>query len=205
MLAVAWFGGDVFLLRKIRALVDATPDWAGGVGSGAPRTGPGLSVATSGELAHAFDNMTEHAPHPQHRTPATMGALPGREERFPHAGFETTSDWIWEVDAHGALHLREPQGPGPAGLRAGGGDRQNAVRFHAAGRGGESGPAVHRDCRGAQAFERLENVNLRKDGRRVVIETSGVPIFDREGGLAGWRGVDRDITEARNRGTSNKS
>ena len=41
----------------------------------------------------------------------------------------------------------------------------------------------------------LENVNLHKDGREVVLETNGRPIVDAEGHLQGFRGVDRDITE----------
>jgi len=41
----------------------------------------------------------------------------------------------------------------------------------------------------------LENVNLHKDGRRIIFETSGVPVLDEFGKVIGYRGVDRDITE----------
>jgi PAS domain S-box-containing protein len=41
----------------------------------------------------------------------------------------------------------------------------------------------------------LENINLHKDGRQVILETCGVPFFDRAGIFIGYRGVDRDITE----------
>ena len=44
-------------------------------------------------------------------------------------------------------------------------------------------------------FTSLENTNLHKDGRRVMLETSGVPIFDKNGNFSGYRGIDRDITE----------
>ena len=40
-------------------------------------------------------------------------------------------------------------------------------------------------------------MNRRKDGRLVVLETNGVPVLDAQGKLAGYRGVDRDITERR--------
>jgi diguanylate cyclase (GGDEF)-like protein/PAS domain S-box-containing protein len=43
----------------------------------------------------------------------------------------------------------------------------------------------------------LENRNLRKDGREIVLETSGRPFFDDHGNLLGYRGIDRDVT-ARN-------
>lgn len=41
----------------------------------------------------------------------------------------------------------------------------------------------------------LENDNITKDGRRLCLLTNGVPIFDAEGELLGYRGVDKDITE----------
>ena len=44
-------------------------------------------------------------------------------------------------------------------------------------------------------FSLLENVNLHKNGSRVVLETSGVPFFDAAGKLKGFRGIDRNITE----------
>ena len=44
-------------------------------------------------------------------------------------------------------------------------------------------------------FKNLENVNIHKDGYKVVIESSGTPIFDKAGRFCGYRGIDRDITE----------
>jgi signal transduction histidine kinase/ActR/RegA family two-component response regulator len=44
-------------------------------------------------------------------------------------------------------------------------------------------------------FMRLENTNVHKDGHLVVLETSGVPIFEKDGNFTGYRGIDRDITE----------
>ena len=43
-------------------------------------------------------------------------------------------------------------------------------------------------------FHDLENCNATKDGREVVLSTSGVPIFDEEGNCRGYRGVDKDVT-----------
>lgn len=45
-----------------------------------------------------------------------------------------------------------------------------------------------------QSFKCIENTNLHKDGHLVVLETSGVPIFNLEGQFCGYRGIDRDIT-----------
>lgn len=41
----------------------------------------------------------------------------------------------------------------------------------------------------------LENWNLHKDGHRVCLQTSGVPVLDENGNLTGYRGVDKDITK----------
>ena len=44
-------------------------------------------------------------------------------------------------------------------------------------------------------FRMLENVIRRKDGRDIVVETSGVPILDASGAFHGYRGIDRDVTQ----------
>lgn len=41
----------------------------------------------------------------------------------------------------------------------------------------------------------LENVNFHKNGHRVILETSGVPVFNNTGELVYYRGIDRDVTE----------
>jgi signal transduction histidine kinase len=41
----------------------------------------------------------------------------------------------------------------------------------------------------------LENVNLHKEGHRVVLETNGVPILGDDGEVRGYRGIARDITD----------
>ena len=46
-----------------------------------------------------------------------------------------------------------------------------------------------------QEFECLVNVYQHKEEHRVTIETSGIPVFDREGNWCGYRGIDRDVSE----------
>ena len=46
-----------------------------------------------------------------------------------------------------------------------------------------------------QPFTLLENTNRHKNGRLVVLETSGTPIFDSAGTFRGHHGIDRDITD----------
>ncbi|WP_051180705.1 EAL domain-containing protein [Thermithiobacillus tepidarius DSM 3134] len=46
-----------------------------------------------------------------------------------------------------------------------------------------------------ESFAALENINRHKDGRLVILESSGVPVLDEQDQLLGYRGIDRDITE----------
>jgi PAS domain S-box-containing protein len=46
-----------------------------------------------------------------------------------------------------------------------------------------------------EAFHGLENTNRHRDGHLIVLETSGVPILDKNGQARGYRGTDRNITE----------
>ena len=44
-------------------------------------------------------------------------------------------------------------------------------------------------------FAKITIPTQRKDGRIVLLEATGNPIFDEHGALVGYRGVDRDVTE----------
>ncbi len=44
------------------------------------------------------------------------------------------------------------------------------------------------------AFKEFENVNIHKNGSRVICKTSGSPILNSDGELVGYRGADTDIT-----------
>lgn len=116
------------------------------------------------------------------------------EERF-RSLVETTSDWIWEVDEDAVYTYASPRvrdilgyepeellGQTPFDLMST--DEANRVQ-------NIFGPLVNEQA----PILNLENTNLHKDGRSVVLETSGVPIFDAAGIFRGYRGVDRDITE----------
>ena len=108
---------------------------------------------------------------------------------------ENTSDWIWEVDCNGVFTYVSPQvtsllGYEPEELRG-----KMFFDLEAP----EELPRVERffeeAVRSRQSVSGFQNTCLHKDGRRVVIEASGVPILDRRGELLGYRGVNRDITE----------
>lgn len=107
---------------------------------------------------------------------------------------ENTSDWIWEVDAELRYVYVSPKvqellgyeptevlGKTPFDLMA----PEEVARVQ---------PIVQELQREPRPFRILENTNLHKDGSLRVLETSGVPIYDRGGRWIGFRGIDRDIT-----------
>ncbi len=108
---------------------------------------------------------------------------------------EQNSDWIWEVDAQGrytyasrqcvALLGREPE-------EVVGRTPFDFMPLDEAERVGRIFAAIAAERR---PFAQLLNRNLRKDGRLVLLETSGVPLLGPDGALRGYRGIDRDVTE----------
>ncbi len=56
-------------------------------------------------------------------------------------------------------------------------------------------PIFMKIAKNKKPFYNLENINIHKNGRKVILETSGVPIIDEKENLIGYRGIDRDITE----------
>ena len=117
------------------------------------------------------------------------------EERFRQVA-ETVTDFIWEVDADGLYTYTNPAvekilGYTPAELVG----RKYFYDFFA--------DEVREDLKRAaleafatqQPFRSFPNLNVRKDGRLVQLETSGVPLVDAAGRLLGYRGADTDVTE----------
>ncbi|MDC0740064.1 PAS domain S-box protein [Polyangium mundeleinium] len=107
---------------------------------------------------------------------------------------EVTNDWVWEIDASGVYTFVSPRIRDFLGFEPEEALGKTPFDFMPA----EEVPrlrALFGSLVAARApFKDVENVNVHKDGRRVVLETSGVPLFDEAGTLCGYRGVDRDVT-----------
>src|SRR5262249_37072800 len=121
-------------------------------------------------------------------------ALQKSEQRF-RVLVEATSDWVWEVDEHGVFTYSSPKicdilgyepeeivGKTPLDLMPS--DEAHRIESLFA-------PIVT----ARQSFRGIECVYLHRDGRRIVLECGGVPVFDSVGRFRGYHGIDRDITE----------
>jgi PAS domain S-box-containing protein len=120
--------------------------------------------------------------------------LADSEARFRNL-VEASPDWIWETDAQARYTYVGPQvgsllGYAPDELI--GRTPFDLMPPEEAQRVSALFSAIVAEQR---PLEHLENTNLHRNGQRVMLETSGVPIFDPQGTLVGYRGVDHDITE----------
>ena len=124
----------------------------------------------------------------------TASALQESEERF-RALTESTSDWIWEVDVNGVYTYAGPKIKDLLGYEVEEVIGKTLFDFMPADEAERVGGLFRNIVDSREPFKGLENTNLHKNGRHVILETSGVPILDANGNLNGYRGIDRDITE----------
>ncbi|MEK4032574.1 PAS domain S-box protein [Methylocystis sp. IM3] len=118
-------------------------------------------------------------------------ALALSEERFRKVA-EMVGEWLWEQDANGRYiyssdAVRDILGIDPEALIG-----KTYLELFADKSGLDTTKMP------AQPFHRVINCYRRRDGASVYTESTGAPIFDQQGGLVKWRGVDRDITAQKN-------
>jgi len=108
---------------------------------------------------------------------------------------DSSTDFIWEVDINGtytyvsdgmqSILEYEPSefiGKTPFYFM----DKDEAKRI----------AAIFEDIvKNTSVIKNLENWNISKSGKRVCLLTNGVPFFDKDKNLLGYRGTDKDITQ----------
>ena len=132
----------------------------------------------------------------RHRRIRMEGALRHSEQRFRDL-VESTSDFIWEINAEGRFTYASPRitdllGYTPAEVLG-----LSPFELMSEDEARRVGAEFKHIMREERPFQHLKNVNVHKDGRHVIMETNGLPFHDHHGKLAGYRGIDRDITESR--------
>ena len=125
---------------------------------------------------------------------AAENQLRHSEQRFRHL-VETTIDWIWEVDTSFRYTYASPKVLELLGYRPDEVIGRTPFDLMPPDEATRITSIFNHISAEKRAFSNVENTNLHKNGRHVVLETSGVPILDDQGNLLGFRGMDRDITE----------
>ena len=121
-------------------------------------------------------------------------ALHKSEEQF-RGLVESSSDWIWEVNAEGVYTYVSPQIEAILGYKPE--EMIGKTPFDLMlPEEAEQLAGVFKDLiKTGKPIVTIENINLHKDGRHITLETSGVAVLGATGKVIGYRGVDRDITE----------
>ncbi len=196
-LAVAWIGGDVFLLRRIRVLLRATERLSNGDLSA--RTGIPYSPEELSHLAHAFDQMAAtlqqrevERQRAQVQVEAALEALRASEELLRETS-AVAQVGGWELDvATGALawteetyriHEVEPS------YRP---QLQTAVQFYAPEARLELTAAIERAIADGASFD-LELPFITARGRRLWVHTIGHARRS-DGRTTRLYGIFRDVT-----------
>lgn len=121
-------------------------------------------------------------------------SLRASEERFRDL-VESTSDWVWEIDKNSVYTYVSPNVYKILGCRADEMIGGTPFDFMSSKESSRVRTVFNDVTADRKPFTFLENINIHKDGHRVVLETSGVPFFDKSGEFSGYRGINRDITE----------
>ncbi|GMR18109.1 MAG: hypothetical protein BMS9Abin33_0512 [Gammaproteobacteria bacterium] len=121
--------------------------------------------------------------------------IPSKSEAQFRALVEVTSDWIWVVDKDAVYTYSSPKVRDLLGYEPEEIIGKTLFDLMPADEAERVAAEFAEIVQKHRAFNGLENTNRHKDGHLVTLETSGVPVFDEQGAFCGYHGVDRDITE----------
>lgn len=107
---------------------------------------------------------------------------------------ENISDWIWMVDNNLVYTYSSPQVGRILGYDAHEIIGKTPFDFMPETEAKQATKLLHDISAGQQPFIGLENINLHRDGHKVILETSGAPIFDGQGQFKGYRCIGHDVT-----------
>ncbi|MCP4688108.1 MAG: PAS domain S-box protein, partial [Desulfobacterales bacterium] len=123
----------------------------------------------------------------------TTEALRKSEERF-RGLVEASNDWIWEVDPRGVYTYSSPRVKDLLGYTPEEVIGKTPFDFMDPGESRRTRRIFTDVILSEKPLVTLENTALHKNGHRVVVDTSCVPMYDRAGKYRGYSGVHRDIT-----------
>jgi PAS domain S-box-containing protein len=117
------------------------------------------------------------------------------ELRFKQVS-ESAHEWIWEVDSKGKYTYASPVIKELLGYEA---EEIVGIKYFYDFFDPENKEEIKQAA--LEGFARKEsirnfiNCNIHKDGRKIILSTTGIPILDKGNNLIGYRGTDVDVTE----------
>ncbi|HEY9727359.1 MAG TPA: ATP-binding protein [Chroococcales cyanobacterium] len=116
------------------------------------------------------------------------------EDRFRNL-VETSSDWVWETDENAVYTYASPKVRDILGYEPSDVLGKTPLTFMPFNEQLRVAQVFAPIVASRQPFTCFDNTYIHKNGHRVILETSGVPIFDAKGRFRGYRGIDREITK----------
>lgn len=123
-----------------------------------------------------------------------MRALQASEMRF-RALTETTSDFIWEINKEGYYTYVSPKIKDLLGFTPEEFIGTKFLVFRNPFTFSKFIKDIDKPNARTQGFKGWQSTHIHRNGHKVVVESSGEPIFDKTGVFSGIRGIDRDVTE----------
>jgi PAS domain S-box-containing protein len=108
---------------------------------------------------------------------------------------ETIADWVWEVDQDGVYTYVSPQAEEIMGYSRAEFLGKTPFDFMDPDEARRVRDVFERMAASGESIVELEDTMVAEDGRHVVFETNGTPLFDDHGELIGYVGTCRDVTE----------
>nr|WP_127476866.1 PAS domain S-box protein [Sulfurivermis fontis] len=149
-----------------------------------------------GELGATLDEMRANLLEQMQERDRIEGLLRDSVQRFRNL-VESTNDLLWEIDGAGRYTYVSPQIRNILGYEPDEVIGRTPFDLMQPGEAARLETVFHELVTQRAPIRGLENINRHKDGRLIVLETNGVPVYDDSGTFVGYRGIDRDVTERR--------
>ena len=128
--------------------------------------------------------------------PAAAQRDPDQHEEYYRSLLESMDDWVWEIDLDGVHTYSNSAVTDMLGYRP-----DEIIDIHTteiwceASKTEENLEDLATQLRSGKGWKNFPARFKHRNGHAVLVESSGIPIFDPQGNLKGYRGIDRDISD----------